>query len=125
MSASTQPHAPSASLPVDKGGPEKDSPASKEFSAKQLLLGAFFGVIFGFLLQKGGVAKYHILLGALLLEDFTVPKLRCSMFDVRCSMFISSQSSKPAAAPSPPPGTRSPSHPATSPAQPPSRPPWQ
>ena len=75
MSASTQPHAPSGSLPVDKGGPEKDSPASKEFSANQLLLGAFFGVIFGFLLQKAGVAKYHILLGALLLEDFTVVKV--------------------------------------------------
>ena len=75
MTASTQPYSPSASLPVDKGGPEKDSPAKKEFSAKQLLLGAFFGVIFGFLLQKGGVAKYHILLGALLLEDFTVVKV--------------------------------------------------
>ena len=75
MTALTQPHAPSASLPVDKGGPEKDSPAKKEFSARQLLLGAFFGVIFGFMLQKGGVAKYHILLGALLLEDFTVVKV--------------------------------------------------
>lgn len=75
MTASSEPHAPSASLSVDKGGPEKDSPASKEFSAKQLLRGAFFGVIFGFLLQKGGVAKYHILLGALLLEDFTVVKV--------------------------------------------------
>ena len=41
----------------------------------QLLLGALFGVIFGFLLQKGGVAKYHVLIGALLLEDFTVMKV--------------------------------------------------
>jgi uncharacterized protein len=44
-------------------------------SVDQLVLGALFGVIFGFLLQKGGVAKYHILIGALLLEDFTVMKV--------------------------------------------------
>lgn len=44
-------------------------------SVDQLVLGALFGVIFGFLLQKGGVAQYHILIGALLLEDFTVMKV--------------------------------------------------
>lgn len=44
----------------------------------QLILGLLFGVIFGFLLQKGGVAKYHILLGVLLLEDFTVIKVMLS-----------------------------------------------
>jgi uncharacterized protein len=38
-------------------------------------MGGLFGVIFGFLLQKGGVAKYHVLIGALLLEDFTVMKV--------------------------------------------------
>jgi uncharacterized protein len=63
------------SLPIDKGGPEKDTPAKKEFAGKQLVLGLLFGIIFGFLLQKGGVAKYHILLGVLLLEDFTVIKV--------------------------------------------------
>lgn len=63
------------SLPLDKGGPEKDTPEKKEFSTQQLILGAFFGVLFGFLLQKGGVAKYHILIGTLLLEDFTVVKV--------------------------------------------------
>jgi uncharacterized protein len=31
-----------------------------------------FGLMFGFLLQKGGVAKYQVLVGQLLLEDFTV-----------------------------------------------------
>ncbi len=60
---------------IDKGGPEKDSPAKKEFSAKQLMLGAFFGIVFGFLLQKGGVAKYNVLMGILLLKDFTVVKV--------------------------------------------------
>ena len=63
------------SLPLDKGGPEKDTPGKKEFSTKQLVLGAIFGVLFGFLLQKGGVAKYHVLMGSLLLEDFTVVKV--------------------------------------------------
>lgn len=64
-----------ASLPIDKSGPEQVSPAKKEFPVKQLLLGALFGIVFGFLLQKGGVAKYHVLLGVLLLEDFTVVKV--------------------------------------------------
>lgn len=47
-------------------------------AVKQLVLGALFGVLFGFLLQKGGVAKYHILIGMLLLEDFTVIKVMLS-----------------------------------------------
>ena len=42
---------------------------------KQLILGLVFGVAFGFLLQKGGVAKFHVLIGMLLLEDFTVIKV--------------------------------------------------
>lgn len=75
MAVSTESHAQSDSLPIDKGGPEKDTSAKKECSANQLLLGTLFGVIFGFLLQKGGVAKYHVLLGVLLLEDFTVVKV--------------------------------------------------
>ena len=65
----------STGLPSDRGGPEKDTPAKKEFAIKQLILGLVFGIAFGFLLQKGGVAKYHILLGVLLLEDFTVVKV--------------------------------------------------
>lgn len=47
-------------------------------AGKQLALGLFFGLIFGFLLQKGGVAKYHILIGVLLLEDFTVIQVMLS-----------------------------------------------
>lgn len=49
--------------------------AGKSDAPKQLVLGFFFGIIFGFLLQKGGVAKYDVLLGALLLTDFTVMKI--------------------------------------------------
>ena len=55
-------------------GKAKDKPTN----VKQLLLGFLFGIVFGYLLQKGGVAKYHILLGALLLEDFTVIKVMLS-----------------------------------------------
>lgn len=65
----------SKDLPVERGGPEKDTAARKEFSTRQLVWGLLFGLMFGFLLQKGGVAKYHILLGVLLLEDFTVIKV--------------------------------------------------
>ncbi len=39
------------------------------------MLGLIFGIVFGFLLQKGGVGKYHILTGQLLLVDFTVVKI--------------------------------------------------
>lgn len=78
-------------LPIDKGGPEKDTPAKKEFSAKQLVLGLVFGLIFGFLLQKGGVAKYHILLGVLLLEDFTVVKVMLTAIIVGCIGIFSLQ----------------------------------
>ena len=82
---------PATKLPVDKGGPEKDTPAKKEFSAKQLVLGLVFGLIFGFLLQKGGVAKYHILLGVLLLEDFTVVKVMLTAIIVGCIGIFSLQ----------------------------------
>jgi hypothetical protein len=44
----------------------------------QLLLGLIFGVAFGFLLQKGGVAKYEVLIGVLLLTDMTVIKVMMS-----------------------------------------------
>ena len=40
-----------------------------------LILGAVFGLMFGFLLQKGGVGKYNVLIGQLLLQDWTVAKI--------------------------------------------------
>ncbi len=43
------------------------------------------GLVFGFLLQKGGVAKLHLLIGALLLEDFTV--LRVMLSAILVGMF--------------------------------------
>jgi hypothetical protein len=41
----------------------------------ELLTGALFGLAFGFLLQKGGVGKYHVLIGQLLLQDWIVAKI--------------------------------------------------
>lgn len=41
-------------------------------AATHWLAPAAFGLAFGFLLQKGGVAKYEVLIGQLLLQDFTV-----------------------------------------------------
>lgn len=40
-----------------------------------LILGFIFGIVFGFLLQKGGVTKYDVIVGQLLLTDFTVLKI--------------------------------------------------
>ena len=44
----------------------------------QLVWGFVFGIVLGFLLQKGGVTKYDVILGQLLLEDFTVIKIMLS-----------------------------------------------
>lgn len=40
-----------------------------------LAWGLIFGIVFGFLLQKGGATKYDVILGQLLLTDFTVVKI--------------------------------------------------
>ena len=44
-------------------------------AAPKLLAGVIFGLAFGFLLQKGGVGKFNILIGQLLLQDWTVAKI--------------------------------------------------
>ena len=43
-----------------------------------LWLGLIFGIVFGFLLQKGGATHYDVILGQLLLTDFTVLKIMLS-----------------------------------------------
>lgn len=63
---------------IDPGKTVKTSnvadPAARDHGGR--ILGALlFGLAFGFLLQKGGVGKYHILIGQLLLQDFTVAKV--------------------------------------------------
>ncbi len=44
----------------------------------QLVLGLAAGFVFGFLLEKGGVARYDVIIGQLLLYDFTVVKIMLS-----------------------------------------------
>jgi len=44
----------------------------------QLILGLVAGIAFGFLLQKGGVTTYDVILGQLLLTDFTMVKVMLS-----------------------------------------------
>src|SRR5512139_550265 len=44
----------------------------------QLIIGLVVGVLFGFLLQKGGVTNYNVIIGQLLLTDFTVVKVMLS-----------------------------------------------
>jgi uncharacterized membrane protein YedE/YeeE len=41
----------------------------------KLLLGLGTGIIFGFLLQKGRAAKFHVIIGQFLLKDWTVVKI--------------------------------------------------
>jgi len=60
----------SAQLP----NPAKPTDSSVD-AASQLMAGLLFGLVFGFLLQKGGVGKYNVLIGQLLLQDFTVAKV--------------------------------------------------
>ncbi|MDO8861641.1 YeeE/YedE thiosulfate transporter family protein [Haliea sp. E1-2-M8] len=56
---------------------DKEAPGKPD-SMPQLVLGFVFGIVFGFLLQKGGVAKYEVLMGQFLLTDFTVIKVMLS-----------------------------------------------
>ena len=41
----------------------------------QLLLGLLVGILFGFLLQRGRVTEYGVIIGQLLLEDMTVVRV--------------------------------------------------
>ncbi|HUG12008.1 MAG TPA: YeeE/YedE thiosulfate transporter family protein [Opitutaceae bacterium] len=63
---------------IDPGKAVKQStekPAPVVAETPKLLGGVVFGLAFGFLLQKGGVGKFNVLIGQLLLEDFTVAKV--------------------------------------------------
>jgi len=44
----------------------------------QLAIGFLVGTLFGFLLQKGGVTKYNVIVSQLLFRDFTVVKVMLS-----------------------------------------------
>jgi uncharacterized protein len=45
---------------------------------RHLFFGLGFGILFGFLLHKGGATKYDVIVGQLLLTDFTVLKIMLS-----------------------------------------------
>lgn len=66
---------------IDPGSAVKESCAKPEPAiapASKLLLALVAGLAFGFLLQKGGAAKFNILIGQLLLQDWTVAKIMLS-----------------------------------------------
>ena len=44
----------------------------------QLVVGLLLGIAFGFLMQKGGVTRYDVIIGQLLFRDFTVLKIMLS-----------------------------------------------
>lgn len=81
-----------ASRQMNAGAVAKTSPASSRTDergdargwpwlaapAGKLAQAAVFGLVFGFLLQKGGVAKFDILIGVLLLENFVVIEVMVS-----------------------------------------------
>lgn len=62
-------------VPAPARDPDDTDEPGKLDSARQLALGMVFGIVFGFLLQKSGVANYEVLLGQFLLTDFTVIKV--------------------------------------------------
>ncbi len=59
-----------------KKGSAKPEPAMAP--PAKLVLALLAGLAFGFLLQKGGAAKFNILIGQLLLQDWTVAKIMLS-----------------------------------------------
>ncbi|MCK1513891.1 YeeE/YedE family protein [Bradyrhizobium sp. 190] len=63
---------------LDPGKSVKKSKLTKPTPTAPVALiagGIAFGFVFGFLLQKGGVGTYHILIGQLLFQDWTVVKI--------------------------------------------------
>ncbi len=62
---------------IDPGKAVKEAsePLQGAVSGAKLVSSIAFGLAFGFLLQKGGVGKYNVLVGQLLLQDFTVVKI--------------------------------------------------
>ena len=66
---------------IDPGSAVKQSSSKPEAAVAppaKLFLALIAGLIFGFLLQKGGAAKFNILIGQLLLQDWTVAKIMLS-----------------------------------------------
>lgn len=60
---------------IDTGRRHPPTAATSVSPTPRLVAGVIFGLAFGFLLQKGGVGKFNVLVGQLLLQDFTVAKV--------------------------------------------------
>ncbi|MDW7680988.1 MAG: YeeE/YedE thiosulfate transporter family protein [bacterium] len=56
----------------------KNSEIEPKKDRAPLFWGLAFGIVFGFLLHKGGATKYDVIIGQLLLTDFTVLKIMLS-----------------------------------------------
>jgi hypothetical protein len=82
MGSPSDPLSDRAAIPLNPGPAHDSSPTparrDKPDSVRQLALGLVFGIVFGFLLQKGGVARYEVLMGQFFLTDFTVIKVMLS-----------------------------------------------
>ena len=65
-------------MPTSKPVDERVQASAPKKAGSSLLLGLAFGIVFGFLLQKGGATKYDVIVGQLLLTDFTVLKIMLS-----------------------------------------------
>lgn len=64
---------------VKRGSAKPESPVA---TPSRIALAIVTGLVFGFLLQKGGAAKFNILIGQLLLQDWTVAKIMMSAIAV-------------------------------------------
>jgi uncharacterized protein len=56
----------------------KANDVTSEEEKRPLYNGLIFGILFGFLLHKGGATKYDVIVGQLLLTDYTVLKIMLS-----------------------------------------------
>ncbi len=65
-------------MQTGKSMDKRMQPSGARKDKSPLLRGLAFGIVFGFLLQKGGATKYDVIVGQLLLTDFTVIKIMLS-----------------------------------------------
>jgi len=65
-------------MPTSEPVDDRMQSSVREKNRSSLLWGLAFGIAFGFLLQKGGATKYDVIVGQLLLTDFTVLEIMLS-----------------------------------------------
>jgi uncharacterized protein len=65
-------------MQTNKSMDERKQTSAPKKKISPLLWGLAFGIAFGFLLQKGGATNYDVIIGQLLLTDFTVLKIMLS-----------------------------------------------